>query len=655
MDAREIVARSSLFSHLPDEAQERIAEALKQVDLGAGQILFHAGDPGDGLYFVAAGQIEVFATDPDTGVDIPLRTFREGEYFGEMALIGDEPRSASARATVAARLYRLSPRAFHKLVQRVPSVSIALARELAGRLRADSRQRGIAFVDLGRFGFDAEAFKAVPRRVLEQHRAIPVRKSEGTLTVAMVRPNDLVGIDELRRASGGMAIEPLAVTEEDYRRYLQRFAAEIENVAPQRSFRPAALPIRYLSVTDPEAAQRARKAREIPGDRVVAELDRILNEALDLGASDIHFEPTLQSLEVRYRVDGRLQRREPSLPAEMIQPLIGRLKVLSGMDIADKRMPQDGRFAAVRGTRRVDIRAATMPTSAGEAIALRMLDPSMLLAGLDQVILASRVCSMVRNMVQSPYGLILASGPTGSGKTTSLYSMVNEIDREHLHIVTVEDPIEYEMDNITQTQVSEAQGITFARMVRAMLRQDPDVMLIGEVRDPQTAIAACEAALTGHLVISSVHTNDAVGAVARLRELGVEPFLIANALVGVLNQRLLRRVCERCRAPESPKAPVIERIRHALGKDIEVKRFYRGQGCEQCNYTGYRGRVACFEVLPISEEIKDYVVRGAPPSVMREAARDAGIVPLRAYAGFLLNAGLTSAVEVMRILYAPEA
>lgn len=648
MEIVDFLKRVNLFSGLPAQVLEQIARITVTNSVAAGHVLFYEGEPGDALYIVGTGGIEVYLTDRDTGVDIPLRRFKPTEYLGEMALIAEEPRSASARAVEDSALLVLTRDAFLRIVAHVPAVGLALAQELSRRLREANKRQGVSFVDLTRYRFDTAAYATVPRRILEMHRAIPLRRTDDVLTVAMVDPADLVALDDLRRGSGGLIVEPLAVTLDDYEAFLQKNVGRLPAATPQRSEKRIPQPMKYVGFSD-EGAPEVRR-RDVSGIDIVHMLDAILGEAIDHGASDVHIEPRADRLEIRYRVDGRLRRRTPPSSPELAAPVVSRVKVLAKMDISETRHPQDGRFTAYRGRQKVDFRVSTLPSMFGEKAVLRVLDPAMLTTGLDTIIMATRVCEMAREMVRQPYGLVIATGPTSSGKTTTLYSLLNEIDRDTRNVVTVEDPIEYDVGNTTQTQVNYAIKLGFSEMVRSILRQNPDVVLIGETRDPATAEATIEAALTGHLVLSSMHTNDAVGTVARLIDMGIEPFLIASSLIGVLNQRLVRRVCAGCREPVELEPRRAEMLREAIGPDYRVDQVFEGRGCDACFGSGYRGQVAAFEVLRITDTLKQLIASKATLTELRDAAIAGGLVPMRAYAGFLVARGLTSAVEAIRIL-----
>ncbi|RME07206.1 MAG: type II/IV secretion system protein, partial [Deltaproteobacteria bacterium] len=349
-----------------------------------------------------------------------------------------------------------------------------------------------------------------------------------------------------------------------------------------------------------------------------------LGEALDFDASDIHLEPQEDHAVVRYRIDGKLMRRWHPIPIRFYAPLVTRLKVLGKMDITEKRKPQDGRIAIFRNKREIDFRLSTLPTRFGEKIVMRVLDRSSFLVNLNRLIVIDEVYETVRGMVNQPYGILFVAGPTGSGKTTTMYSAIMERKDEGINIVTVEDPVEYSIPGITQVQINEATNLGFSEAIRAFLRQDPDIIMVGETRDPQTARHAMTAALMGHLVFTSLHANDAIGTILRLRDIGIETFLIANAVVGTIYQRLLRRICQVCREPFDYDEDLLRRVRvDAEGKAATPVTYFRGRGCHACNGTGFRGRIAAYEVLRINEELRHLVSIGAETSKIREAARHA--------------------------------
>ena len=388
----------------------------------------------------------------------------------------------------------------------------------------------------------------------------------------------------------------------------------------------------------------------------VAMADKILMEALSQGASDIHVEPQDNELVVRLRRDGVLQKVYSGLPKQVIPAVTSRFKIMADLDIAERRLPQDGRIRRRFHGRTVDFRVSSLPSRHGEKICLRLLDHDTVQLGLDQLITNEAVRAAVQAMGTRPHGMVLVTGPTGSGKSTTLYALLALLNQPGVNISTVEDPVEYTLPGITQTQVNREKGLDFAVVLRAFMRQDPDVLLVGETRDRETAKIAVEAALTGHLVLTTLHCNDAPSAVVRLQEMGIEPFLVAASLLGVVSQRLLRRVCPACAIPYRPHPEDLARVGLLASEDTELQ-FYRacvsapgGPGCNQCGGSGYRGRVGVYEVLPVGEEIAAAVARGFTTDHLRRMAVAAGMTTLLGYGLELVRQGITTLEEVERVL-----
>ena len=383
-------------------------------------------------------------------------------------------------------------------------------------------------------------------------------------------------------------------------------------------------------------------AREAEGAPIIRLTNNIIAVALKKGASDIHIEPMEKGLRVRYRIDGVL-RQEMMLPKKVQLPLVSRVKIISRLDITERRMPQDGRITLKLGNKSIDFRVSTMPTKFGEKIVTRILDKSNTTIGLDKLITNLPTLEIVRDMIKKPYGIIYVTGPTGSGKSTSLYSALSEINSVDVNISTVEDPIEYDLAGINQVQVNSDIGLDFARVLRAFLRQDPDIILVGETRDTETAKIAVEAALTGHLVFTTLHANDAPSTFMRLSEMGIEPFLISTSVIGIVAQRLVRRICTKCKEEYEPDPAVLK----YLGVN-EGKRLFRGKGCDICGHTGYKGRVGVYEVLMINDELRHLIAEGSDTQVIRQAAIASGMKTLKEYCLILLEEGLTTVDEVLR-------
>jgi len=420
-----------------------------------------------------------------------------------------------------------------------------------------------------------------------------------------------------------------------------------------------------LRINDPDdqpAEDQPIEVLQAPGESgqaspVISLVDQVLIEALDSGASDIHVEPQEDGLEVRFRLDGVLQKHFDQLPKTLIPAVTSRLKIMADLDIAERRLPQDGRIRRIYKGRKMDFRVSTLPSRHGEKICLRLLDSGTTQLGLDSLITDDRARSLLRQMGSKPYGMILVTGPTGSGKSTTLYALLSERNHPGINISTVEDPIEYTLHGITQTQVNRDKGLDFSMALRAFMRQDPDVLLVGETRDLETAKTAIEAALTGHLVLTTLHCNDAPSAIARLDEMGVEPFMVSASLIGIVSQRLVRRVCPDCRISYQPESTELARFGLLSSLEAQVT-FYKANvtasgspgSCPTCQGSGYKGRVGVYEMLQMNETLASAVARRATTEQMRRLAIESGMKTLLGYGLELVREGLTTLAEVERML-----
>ncbi|MBM4396826.1 MAG: type II/IV secretion system protein, partial [Deltaproteobacteria bacterium] len=492
------------------------------------------------------------------------------------------------------------------------------------------------------------------------YKVLPLARNGRILVVGFANPNDLNVVDDVSRLVPGFKVRPVAVDPAELQRFMRnRVLPALDRAVPEQSDRDRwfhaikqkASEVRLVD-TAPSAAPDER-ARQVSGEMVVALVNRLIGEALELAASDIHIEPSEHELTVRYRMDGRLKRRPEPLDIRFHSPLVSRLKALGRMDIAERRKAQDGRLTVEHGKRQIDFRLSTVPTRFGEKIVLRILDPSTILIDLERLVLHEPSYRAARWMIEQPQGMVIVAGPTGSGKTTTIYSALMRLRESEINILTIEDPIEYTIEGVSQVQVNDAAGVSFANTIRHFLRQDPDVIVVGETRDPQTAATTVEAALTGHLVFTSLHANDALGTLARLREMGVESFLLAHTVIGVVSQRLLRRVCPHCRQPATYHRDMVRPL--GLFREDEMQgsyTFMRGTGCMNCNYQGYRGRVGAFEVLRVDERLRPVIAVGEPLDVVERVARETGLLqPLRENCRHLLVNGITTPEEIARVLF----
>jgi type IV pilus assembly protein PilB len=489
---------------------------------------------------------------------------------------------------------------------------------------------GIPRIDLSSYDSDPELRKLVPERVARKHRLVPVFKIANVLTVAMIDPMDVLALDEVKLTSG-CDVEPVAALETQLSEAIEKYYPMGTTVAP------AAAP----DEADYGTAARLDEAEEGPIVRLV---NALLALAVREGASDLHIEPEENATRVRVRVDGML-RDAGAQPRQLHGSMISRIKVMSEMDISERRVPQDGRCKLTVEGAELDLRVSTCPTIHGETVVIRLLRKDALVLSLDQLGMSARDLSLVNSMIVRPHGMVLVTGPTGSGKTTTLYSCLNAIANPERNVLTLEDPVEYRLPYVRQTQVDPESGLTFARGLRSFLRQDPDVIMLGEVRDSETAEIAIRSALTGHLVLSTLHTNDAPSALARLLDMNIDPFLISSSVVGVVAQRLLRRLCPECKVPVPSDPALLALAGDAAGSGT----FHEGRGCRNCNQTGYRGRLPAFEVLAMDDEIRGLVARRAPFEAIAASARHRGMGTLREDALAKARDGLTTLQEVTRV------
>ena len=483
-----------------------------------------------------------------------------------------------------------------------------------------------------------EALNLIPERLARKYSAVPLGVSDNTLRVAMSNPDDVLAIQALA-AKTKMRIEPVMATVVDVQEAIDFNYKAFAEIGKQFGLMTPAVEITPID----------RAAAEIADDSPVAKaLNLLVEEAVKARSSDIHIEPESDRLRVRYRIDGILHE-VTSLPIGAHGPLISRIKILGGMNIADPRRPQDGQFSVVTTGRDIDIRVATISTVHGETAVLRLLDKSMAALSLSQLGFLAESQEKFERMLMAPYGMLLLSGPTGAGKTTTLYAAVNSLDKVGRNIITIEDPVEYRFQGINQIQINTKAGVTFASGLRAIVRLDPDVILVGEIRDSETAEIATQSALTGHLVLSSVHANDTIGVLFRLIDLGVEPFLICSAVICIAAQRMVRRICPNC--ARKVEAPLVEQAAYNRETGEELTEFNSGAGCKICTYTGYLGRTGIFEILTISDEIKRLIVTGAPAAEIRAKAIEEGMITLAKDGMLKAGAGITTPYEVLRNAY----
>ncbi|MCH8966395.1 MAG: Flp pilus assembly complex ATPase component TadA [Planctomycetes bacterium] len=490
---------------------------------------------------------------------------------------------------------------------------------------------------------DPKVAKSIPKDEALRLRLLPLFRVRDELTVAMIEPQALPVHDRLR-AMTGCTIRPVLVLEDNLEEFQRKYLAEEVNVD---SFL-ASMEESDIHISEVEAVDEGPIAdldKMVEGSPIVNLVNLAILTALRAGASDIHIEPDSEATHIRYRIDGRL-REMLKPPKGMHAAIVSRIKVIGRMDIAEKRLPQEGRVHIVADGREIDLRVSTMPTILGEKVVLRILDKANLSFELGDLGVRDEDRAAIQMMIESPYGLMLVTGPTGSGKTTTLYSALDLLRDEATNIVTIEDPVEYQLSLINQVQVNEGVGLTFVRALRSILRQDPDVVMVGEIRDEETARVAVQAALTGHLVLSTLHTNDCPGGVMRLIDMGIEPFLISSAVLGFVAQRLARKICTSCKTSYYPSPDPLERVGWG-SRTNEL--FQKGEGCRQCANTGFRGRIGIYEVMLLDTELKTMIQGTVTESDMRAYLAQIGWRTLREKALDLVEDGDSTLEEVLRV------
>jgi type IV pilus assembly protein PilB len=557
----------------------------------------------------------------------PKKTKQLGEILIESGLIAPEDldRALARRAETGQLLGRVL-------------IELGMIKEV-DLVAALARQIGLDFIDLNDHVIDATAAAMVPEQVARRYRAIPIGYRDTKLMVAMADPSNLFALDDIRTITG-MDILPLVATAGDIEQAIRRYSGVDESV-------------QQVSAEASQAAEDELGPEATPitveEGPIVKMVNLFITQAIGERASDIHIEATERDVRIRYRVDGVLHEVMRS-PKNIHAGLVSRLKVMADINIAERRIPQDGRVGLTVGGKTIDLRVASLPTVYGEKIVIRILDKSAVLLKLEELGFSDLSFQRYQEAFTRPYGAVLVTGPTGSGKSTTLYATLNIINRPDKHIITVEDPVEYRLPGINQMQVHPRAGLTFASALRSILRADPDIILVGEVRDRDTALIAVEAALTGHLVLTTLHTNDAASALPRLIEMGIEPYLVASSIDCVVAQRLARKLCPRCRQAYRPEKADLEGAGFPEPQWGDIDQLFRPAGCPSCAKTGFRGRMGLYEVLRMTEEIERLTADRTSGEDIRRAARGDGMVSLRQDGLDKVKAGLTSIEEILRVV-----
>jgi type IV pilus assembly protein PilB len=530
--------------------------------------------------------------------------------------------------------------------QTLDGVTLGQALVSTGALREEqlipvlAEAAGLRFVDVDMYTVDGAVASLVPAPICRHHLVLPIGREGDTVLLAMAEPGNIVALDDVRPYLG-LSVTPVVVERTALERALKRWLrsdSEIDSIG--QSIDSSAREEKKVTIAE----------SVVEDSPVMRWVHLLISQAIHDGCSDIHLEPEEHDLRVRYRIDGVLHEMQ-NAPKSIQSQVISRTKILADIDIAERRKPQDGRITIEVDRVPVDLRVATLPTVWGEKVVMRILNSAAVEVDLRKLSFSDASFTRFKESYGRPYGMILATGPTGSGKSTTLYAAIREISRPEVNIITIEDPVEYRMPGINQIQVNPKAGLTFASALRSILRADPDVVLVGEIRDGETAKIAVEAALTGHLVFSTLHTNDAPSAVTRLTEMGIEPFLVASALDCVIAQRLTRRLCDRCRELYTPSDAEVEMMRTDwVFREALPTQLYRPKGCSSCANTGFRGRMAVHEVMTVSKELEHLTALRKPTRDLNELAREQGMISLRQDGWAKVAQGMTSVEELLRVV-----
>lgn len=658
-----------LFKGCDPAVVSKVAAHAEVIDVPRGASVFRAGSPADGIVVLLRGKVSHVMVNASSGAATVIDTLQPGDHAGDLAMVLRASHPYTLQAEEASTVVRLRSEIVDTLVAKVPQFVMNVARRLAMRnvalgmtalrpgagraptmMAAAPTAPGVRFVEVAEFDPPAKVIQMVPGKIALQHRLIPLQLQGSTLTVGMVSPRNAAALAELRQVLQSVELDVVAISQDDFAQSVVRLRIE----APQR-----AEGARGGRALDPDAIQYdiidqerdAEKAIRVVGDEVIRVVNRIIAGALQREASDVHIEPEVSGVRVRYRVQGILHDAPEVIPTSFAKGVVARVKVLAGLDITDRRAPQDGRIGLNAGGREVDVRVSTLPSSRGEKVVLRVFEGAGMSRPLEQVFVEPAVLAAARKALQRPHGAILVAGATGSGKSSTLYAMLQERRRARpdSSVLMVEDPIEYRLPGVTQVQVNAGMGLGFAQVLRAALRQDPDVITVGETRDPETARLALESAMTGHLLFTSIHANDALATLQRLESLGCGRSLIAQSVALVLVQRLVRRLCAQCARVEPPPPALLESLaaRRLVDRGASVP-LPRAVGCDACAGTGFSGRVAVIESLALSEDVRTALMTGEGlPEVARAAAQAKGYLTFTQGASFLMSRKMIAATEAL--------
>jgi type II secretory ATPase GspE/PulE/Tfp pilus assembly ATPase PilB-like protein len=640
----ELLSNVDIFVNLDKKDLAALDAIAKTVKEKAGKIIFRQGDASDNFRVAVSGVFECYLWDDLFKIERPICNFKRGDIFGEMGVLTDEPRSAFVRAQSDVEMLCFDKKAVVELLDQHPQVAFNLARMLAHRLSAANKARGIKLDTIGAFQIKKDVVELLPLQVILRHKVLPVARKENIVTVAIVDPADQVARNTVSEFLSKQHITWICVSQPDFENFRDKKLFDLVNqTSAQNWLVPSELT--YLTAGNAAAVEANSSSAKL--------LDDIIINSADAGASDLHFEAGPNGVAVRARIDGRLIELVPPLTFAAYKPLVSRIKVLSDMDITESRLPQDSVMRVKYGQRTIDFRVSTVPSPRAESVACRLFDPVQRRLDLTNLVVSEAVAELIRRLFYLPTGLVLVTGPTGSGKTTTLYAGIQDRQKHNPtnKLVTAEDPIEYELNGATQIQVNPQIGLTFERILRSTLRQDPDIILVGEIRDRPSMEIAIEASLTGHLVLSSLHTNDVFETVMRIRQRGIESYAIASSLRGVISQRLVPRLCAAC-AEEMPLTEVLQEQLRSAGilDSVESSKVWQAKGCTHCRMTGQKGRLGLYEVLVVTPELREAIEQSGTLAELQRSAPAGSYISMRRYAKFVMDKGLVTPKDLLELL-----
>jgi type IV pilus assembly protein PilB len=677
------LSSTSLFRDAEPTVAQKVAPHFQVLEFGSGEPIIRAGVKSESMGVLFSGRLTIRLIDAATGEATIQEELRVGDHFGEIAPLLGSAQPYEVMAEDDSTVLLVGNDVVKQLASRIPAFTTALARRLAARLvkagvnalrpgsgkvvaatpapAADpapaappaapgtADQDVIPFVAVSAYDITDQLARLVPVRLVRQHRFLPLRLQEQTLTVGMVDPHNAAGVAEIRRLLHSVDLRIVAISQDDFSATLNRLKLDSPVAGPKN---PHELTVPDAITYDKEDQERdADKAIRVIGDEVVHLVNKIVAAGIDRGASDIHIEEEQAGVRVRLRVSGMLHDWDKLVPSSFAKGLVARLKVLAGMDIAERRLPQDGRIGCKVDRREIDLRVSTMPTSRGEKVVLRLFEAASMMRPLEQIFLEQNTLGSVREALGRPFGAIVVAGPTGSGKSSTLYACLHECKktRADSSLCLVEDPVEYRLQGVTQVQVNHAAKLGFAQVLRGFMRQDPDVIMVGEVRDAETAQLALEAAMTGHLLLTSFHASNAMAVIPRLDNLECNRTMIAQSLALIVVQRLARRLCPRCLTTEPPPPVLLASLaERGLVDRAAAVPLPRATGCAECSHSGFAGRVAVIESLRLGEDLRTALMADKPLHEIEEMALEAGLlIPFRRYASFLMTRKLIGPAEAL--------